>query len=103
MNERMCARTRRKILEGMILDDNPQAMLMDGYDGAIIGTASRLSKPTLVAYDSSRILSILRRRGMSHEEAVEWFEFNIAGAWVGENTPVLIRRVEDSRELAETE
>ena len=29
---------------------------------------------------------------MTHEEAEEYFEFNIAGAYVGENTPTYIDR-----------
>jgi hypothetical protein len=27
---------------------------------------------------------------MSYEEAVEYFEFNMKGAWMGEKTPVLL-------------
>ena len=28
--------------------------------------------------------------GMVWDEAVEFFDFNIAGAWVGDNTPVIM-------------
>jgi len=28
---------------------------------------------------------------MEYDEAVEYFDFNIKGAWVGETTPVFIR------------
>ncbi len=28
---------------------------------------------------------------MSHDEATEFFEFNILGAWVGEGTPCFVK------------
>jgi hypothetical protein len=31
---------------------------------------------------------------MSWEEAVEYFDFNVAGAWVGESTPVFLETQE---------
>jgi hypothetical protein len=30
----------------------------------------------------------MQRDGMTHEEAIEFFDFNIAGAYVGEYTPI---------------
>jgi hypothetical protein len=30
------------------------------------------------------------RDGMSHDEAIEYLEFNTVGAWCGENTPAWI-------------
>jgi hypothetical protein len=40
------------------------------------------------------------RDGMHEEEAEEYFEFNVAGAWVGHGTPVFVRRIciEDAHE-----
>ena len=34
-------------------------------------------------------------KDMTHEEAVEYFYFNTAGAYVGENTPCFFTRIED--------
>ena len=28
--------------------------------------------------------------GMEEEEAIEWIEFNIIGAWVGAGTPIIV-------------
>lgn len=95
MSGRMNGPQRRKIVESFLREDNPDAMFLDGLDGAIVGTVTRLSKPTLVAYDMHRIIAILMRRGFTYEEAIEWFAFNIEGSWVGENTPVLLTRVKD--------
>ena len=32
---------------------------------------------------------------MTHEDAIEYFEFNVIGTWVGDNTPVFIEFVGD--------
>jgi hypothetical protein len=46
----------------------------------------------IVVYDSAKVIDILiERDGMTHEEAEEFFSFNIEGAWVGEQTPVWLR------------
>lgn len=68
----------------------PGALLADGFDDAILGVAERCGQPTLVAYDRSRCIDILVAQGMDREEAEEFFEFNVAGAWVGEQTPVWV-------------
>jgi hypothetical protein len=70
---------------------NPDALLCDGFDEAIIGMAERINLGPVVAYDVDRMIVIMMERdGMSYEEAVEYFDFNILGTWVGENTPVFI-------------
>ena len=66
----------------------------DGFDEAIIGVARRCSQPDLLAYSVTKCLEILMEDGMTYEEAQEYFEFNVAGAWVGEETPVWVYDVE---------
>jgi len=72
-----------------MFDLNPNALFADGFDDAIIGYAKRCGQPALVAYDVEKCISILQR-DMSYEEAVEYFDFNVAGAWVGEHTPLFL-------------
>lgn len=72
---------------------NPDALLCDGFDEAIIGMAERINLGPVVAYDTDKIVEILKLDGMSHEEAYEYFEFNIKGAWMGDFTPVFIQKV----------
>ena len=75
-----------------IADINPEALLCDGFDEAIIGMAERINLGPVVAYDVDKILGIMvERDGMTYEEAIEYFDFNILGAWMGENTPVYIQ------------
>ena len=78
---------------------------LDGYDDAIIGPAMVWSGQTMdkrLVYDAEMIREILMNRdGMSSEDAREFIEFNIEGAYVGPNTPVLVWN-EDSWEEGES-
>jgi hypothetical protein len=81
------------ILTDWIVSHNPDALLADGFEDAIVGVAERCSRPTLVVYDAERCIEILvERDGMDPEEAREFFEFNTLGAWMGENTPLFLWR-----------
>ena len=59
------------------------------YDEAIIGVMERAGGESVIAYDTQIILSVLER-SMSIEEAQEFFEYNILGAYMGDKTPVYI-------------
>lgn len=59
-------------------------LIADGFDEAIIGVDNNQMK---LIYSVSKCIEILMR-DMSHEEAVEHFEFNVSGAYVGEKTPI---------------
>ena len=59
------------------------------FDEAIIGVSERIGDEPVVAYDTTKIVEILSR-SMTVDEAYEYFEFNILGAYVGEKTPVFI-------------
>lgn len=79
-----------------ISEINPEALLIDGFDEAIIGMAERINLGPVVAYDVEKIIQIMVERDeMTYEEAIEYFEFNILGAWVGENTPIFINKIEN--------
>ena len=64
-------------------------LFADGFDDAILGVAERIGMEAVVAYSTPKIIEILAR-DMTEDEAVEYFEFNILGAYVGERTPVFI-------------
>jgi len=79
-----------------IAEHNEEALFCDGFDEAIIGYAERINLGPVAAYDVNKIIETLMiRDGMSHEEAVEYFYYNIHGAWMGENTPVYIFKEEE--------
>ena len=59
------------------------------FDEAIIGVAERIGQDPVVAYDTTKLVEILSR-SMSVDEAYEFFDFNILGAYVGEKTPMFV-------------
>lgn len=67
---------------------------LEGYDEAIIGPACVLLENETVSrlvYDAEKIREILMKRdGMESDEAREFIEFNIEGAYMGKGTPVLV-------------
>jgi len=68
---------------------------IDGHDDAIIGPAMVWSENGNVraslVYDAEVIReTLMKRDGMNFEDAREYIEFNIEGAYVGEHTPVLV-------------
>jgi|TARA_B110000211_G_scaffold176582_2_gene199537 hypothetical protein len=69
-----------------------EMLTADGLDAAILGVGERCGQPDIVAYDVAKIIEILMDRdGMSYEEAFEFYEHNIAGAWHGDQTPLWVR------------
>lgn len=64
----------------------------DGFDDALIGVGQRFGEEPMIVYDYYKCVEILMNRdGMSSEEAVEYIEFNVTGAWVGPNTPLFVK------------
>ena len=62
-------------------------MKADGLDDAIIGVDASGDQPVL-KYDYSKCVAIfMDQNDWSHEDAVEWMEFNVVGAYVGPGTP----------------
>jgi hypothetical protein len=87
--------TSRAALKEWISLYNEEALVADGFEDAVIGVAERCSCPPLVVYDAERCVQILAQGGMDHEEAYEYFYFNVLGAWVGEGTPLFLWRREE--------
>ena len=65
-----------------IAEINPDALLCDGFDDAIIGIAERINLGPVVAYSVEKIIEILmKEHDMEYEDALEYYSFNIVGAW----------------------
>lgn len=76
-------------------DYDEELMTMDDYDDCIVGVVERFGQPYIVCYDKDKVLAKLSR-DMTYEEAVEFFEFNMVGAFVGETTPCFITKFESN-------
>jgi hypothetical protein len=69
-----------------ILDWFPEEEILkaDGFDDAIIGIDEETMR---LIYSVSKCIEILCKE-MDEEEAVEYFDFNVKGAYMGEKTPI---------------
>jgi hypothetical protein len=42
-------------------------------------------------YDANLVIqSLITDQEMTEEEALDWFEYNVIGSYMGENTPIFI-------------
>jgi hypothetical protein len=79
---------------------NPEALLWDGFEDALVGVCHRFGQQPLALYDREQCIQIMvSRDGMSPAEANECFEFNTAGAWAGLNTPAYVTFVSAEGDL----
>lgn len=86
-------KNKRQLSEKEISEDS-KALFADGFDDAIIGVAYQCGKDPIISYDIEKCINILvKRDGMTRDEAVEYFEFNTLGAYVGEDGPIYVRVV----------
>ena len=91
----------RELAEEILADSNPEALFMDGFDDAILGITERPNFGPIVAYDEAKIIDKLMSDFESeatgddwaqeaYSMAVEYYDYNIKGAWLGEGTPIII-------------
>lgn len=78
----------RKILEQYADETEQELIFFNGHDNAIMGIGRQFTKTAVIYNKEIIILNLMA--DMSREEAEEFFEFNIAGAYVGETTPIIL-------------
>jgi hypothetical protein len=74
--------TKKEIID---LFEDEELMFVDGFDDAIIGIDTVSYR---VVYNKEIMIEVLIADGMSYEDALEHFSYNIEGAYVGEKTPI---------------
>ena len=73
-----------------LMEEYDGCLMADGFEEALIGFGTRFNSPVTI-YDLSKCLNILvERDGMSYDEAQEYMDFNVLGAYVGEETPIFL-------------
>lgn len=90
-------------LRNALAEIDEDILLADGFDDAFVGYAERCTQGPVAVYDREKCIEILMtgtgaglivKGGMTWEEAEEFFEFNVIGAWVGDRTPLFLTKVE---------
>lgn len=69
------------------------AIVFNGHDNAIIGYGQRINMEPVLIYDYEIICHNLQHQNMTEEEAIEYAEYNIVGAWLGDRTPIIFYRL----------
>ena len=70
---------------------NLDMMFMCGFDNALAGLKWQKNREIVPAYDKNKCIDILMENdGMSYEDALEYYDFNIEGAYMGVNTPAML-------------
>jgi hypothetical protein len=57
----------------------------DGFDAAVIGLEENSGK---LIYSARKIIQILIEEGLSEEDALDHYYYNVEGAYVGDLTPI---------------
>jgi hypothetical protein len=77
------------VMNEYISSVNPKALLADGFEDAIIGYVEGANQNPVALYDRDKCIEILMKEdNMAEVDAWEYFEYNVIGAYMGENTPM---------------
>lgn len=79
------SKTERKTPDGVVA-----MFALTGFDDCVLGVVAGDGRPDAVAYDVHKVLSKLQET-MTHEEAMEYFDFNIAKETPQNHGPVFVR------------
>jgi len=67
------------------------AVILTGFDDAIIGLTEEFGNGPRILYSREKILQILIERDrMEYDEAMEYYDFNILGLFAGEQNPIIL-------------
>lgn len=84
---------REEILEYIETRGYKDVILLDGFDDAFLGIVERCAFTPAACYDRQKCIDILTEQFDGDEEgAVEFFEFNTAGGYLGETSPLFLER-----------
>ena len=96
-----------------IAEYNPEAVLFDDLDDAIIGVGQQWGSTTVAIYSREKCIDIFRNQFMENDRellgreltdeelenaetsAIEWFDYNVGCAYVGENTPIFLEKIDE--------
>ena len=81
-------------IEAGYSDFSDKILLADGFDDAFIGVGDNAEGNPVAVYSIEKCLNILAEQFKDEEDAIgdaiDYFEFNVRGSYVGEFTPMFI-------------
>ena len=73
----------------LLKEREESVMFADGLEEAFIGIGYQNYSPVAI-YSKSKAIQCFIDQGMDEEQAYEYFDYNIAGSYVGDNTPIFL-------------
>ena len=78
-------------------DYKDKILLADGFDKAFLGIAEAFNGNPVAVYCADKCIKILMQQFSESDdpmtEAIEYFDYNVKGSYVGEYTPIFINRL----------
>jgi hypothetical protein len=71
-------------------DETENILLADGFEKAFMGVVEVKGQKPRACYDVTKCIDSLRADGMELCDAMEYFDFNVRDAYVGEYTPAFM-------------
>jgi len=71
--------------------EEEECLTADGFDDALVGCTYGAN--VVAVYDINKMIEVLIAEGMEYDDAVEFIEYNIVGAYMGEKTPQYVNFV----------
>lgn len=83
-------------IKGLEKAGNIEKLKMDGFNDCIEGVVERFGQSHIICYNKEKVIDKLMSDGeCNYQEAIEYYEFNQLGAWVGETTPCFLDKSYD--------
>lgn len=73
------------------MGEDETILLADGLEHAFMGIGRQFTHPIAIYSYKKTIKILMRDHKMNREQAEEYFDYNIAGAFVGDQTPVFLQ------------
>lgn len=85
------------LIEVSYPDYTDKILLADGFDEAFVGVGENSEGNPVAIYSIEKCLNILAEQFKDQEDpetdAIDYFEFNVRGSYVGEFTPMFIHTI----------
>lgn len=75
----------KTMLDDIFLQYEEKFLTADGFNDAVIGVDETTMR---LIYSVSKCIDILMKDGLNYDDAMEHFNFNISGSYVGVKTPI---------------
>lgn len=71
--------------------EEEECLTADGFDDALVGCT--YGSNVVAVYDINKMVEVLICEGMDYDDAVEFLDYNVVSAYMGEKTPLYINFV----------